>query len=181
MSGGDVNNVSLDIEACGEVVLSVGAVTFEDGTGVIGSRFYVVLDLKDQLDAGLKMDGEAFWWWMKQSEAARAIAGQLRARPADALQSLRSWWPDREARTWCYPSSYDLPVLARVFAAFHVKPPWRWTATLDVRTLWKLACEVAPSAAEIERDKGPDEHNALADAERQARWVARYLRTLGIS
>ena len=174
-------HVSLDIEACGEVLLSIGACEFDPLTGQTDNPFYVVVEAQPQIDAGLRMDGGAFNWWLKQSDGARAaIATVPAARPPDSLEALRRWWPDRNAWCWAYPTSYDLPVIARVAARFEVKPPWKWQRTMCGRTLWQLACMVDPKMAEIEKVANPAAHHALADAQEQAEWYAKYLSTFSM-
>jgi 3' exoribonuclease, RNase T-like len=170
--------VSLDIEACGEVVLSIGTCVFDPATGETSKPFYATLDPQAQIDRGLKMDGGAFLWWLMQSDAARKAVSSGQVSPETAFEALRSWWPSRDARTWCYPTSYDLPVLARAFAAFGIKPPWKWTETMCMRTLWKLACDHDPAAANIEKKSNPLAHDALADAQEQAGWCAAYLKAM---
>jgi hypothetical protein len=175
---GNVRDISLDIEACGDVVVSIGACEFDLVTGDIGETRYWILDLQKQLNAGLKMDGKAFEWWLTLSnEARQAVTASVKRNPAAVIEELRAFiWHDKEAaRVWAYPTSYDLPVIARMCGAFKVKVPWRWTETMDARTLWKLALMVKPDLARVEIE-ATIEHHALADAEQQAKWIVAYMK-----
>lgn len=170
-----MTHVSLDIEACGEVLLSVGACEFSPETGAHGATFYGVLAVQPQLDKGLKMDGGAWEWWLKQSDAARRALDKPEA-PEVVLPRLHAFMAQMgECWLWAYPTSFDLPVVARVCGAFGVRPPWKWTRTMDGRTLWQLACAIDPKMAEIEREAGDAGHHALTDAMQQATWFAKYL------
>lgn len=169
----DDKHVSLDIEACGEVLMSIGAVEFDPRTGESGPHFYCVPSIKEQLDVGLKMDASAFLWWLKQDDAARAAVQTQ--EPAGMACARFGLWCDRDAWVWAYPTSFDLPVIARVFAAFNVQVPWKWTRTMDGRTLWRLACAIDPAMEKIEKEANPAPHHAMEDAKEQAKWYAKYL------
>jgi hypothetical protein len=183
----EAKNVMLDIESCGDVVLSIGAVHFDPHTGQTLHEFEVVLSVEDQIQRGLQMSGGAFFWWLKQSEAARfAITNHAPGTfPGDAISDLRTFVWNRYDETysndpfvWAYPTSFDLPLIHRLAQAYQVRTPWKWTQTMDARTLWQLAIAKDKAAAEIEAIDDPDRHTALSDARRQAGWVARYLRIL---
>jgi len=173
-------DVSLDIEACGEVVLSIGACEFDRATGTIDAEFYVVLDVAPQLAAGLRMDAGAFIWWLKQSDLARVAVCTDPQAPAAALTAFGTWLRrDKQSPwVWAYPTSYDLPAIERCCRAFGVKVPWQWTRTMDARTLWQLAIRADPRMAKIEKDAGKTDHHALADAKQQVVWIMRYLSAL---
>ena len=166
-------HVSLDIEACGEVLLSIGACTFNPRTGESLSEFYGVPSVGEQMQAGLRLDADAFAWWLRQDEEARA-AIQTQDHASLVLHQF-SEWVDRKAWVWAYPTSYDLSVIERVYRAFHKRVPWTWTKTMDGRTLWRLACANDSALERIEKEANPCPHHALADAKEQARWFAHYL------
>ena len=169
-----MKHVSIDIEACGEVLLSVGACVFDPRSGEIGETFYAVLSAQPQMDRGLRMDGGAFEWWLKQSAETHAAVANPQD-PESELSRLHAYMARvGNCWLWAYPTSFDLPVIERACKAFGVRSPWKWTQTLDGRTLWRLACALDPAMAKIEKD-GPAAHNALEDAKQQAGWFARYL------
>lgn len=168
-------HVSLDIEACGEIVLSIGACTFDPRTGEELSPCYVVPSIVDQIRAGLRPDGDALLWLLKQSDGCREAIHMAQTPAQEAFGAFIGWWPDRAAWTWAYPTSFDLPVIQRALAAFGNRPPWKWTRTMDGRTLWQLAIAREPNMAKIEQEAATIEHHALEDARQQARWYAKYL------
>lgn len=173
-------HVSIDIEACGEVLMSLGACTFDPQTGESLTEFYGVLDMGQQIKRGLRFDAAAFSWWLQQSDEARAAVREPKSVKS-VLHDFSLWMPEG-AWAWAYPTSFDLPVIANVYRAFDKRVPWKWTNTLDGRTLWRLACAINPALERVEKDANPTPHHALADAKEQARWFARYLpAVLGIS
>lgn len=177
-------HVSLDIEACGEVLLSLGAVEFDPRSGRVTTlaleanmgEFYGVPSIEGQLARGLKIDAGAWRWLLEQPDAARMTIAKD-AAPAEVVLSNFCAWYARRADAWCwaYPTSFDLPVIERACRAFGIRPPWKWTKTLDGRTLWRLACQMDPSLEKIEKEANPSPHHALEDAKAQARWFAKYL------
>ena len=168
-------HVSLDIEACGEIVLSLGACVFDPATGEAASSLYIVPSIDRQLRYGLRPDAGALIWLLKQSDQARKAITDAQADPASEFDEFRKWWPSPEAWCWAYPTSFDLPVVERAMKAFDKRPPWKWTKTMDGRTLWQLAIARDADMAKIERESNSAEHHALFDAQQQARWYARYL------
>lgn len=187
-------DVMIDIETLGEPVLSIGACAFDIDTGIIQGDFYCVVDLESQLRAGLAVEASAFHWWLRQSDVARDAIAVPTHDPGTAIESLRAFVFGEKAtvsglgvepiagstgpaadRVWAYPVSFDLSRLARLCSAINVKVPWTWTNSMDARTLWKLALEVDPAAAKIEKKATSEkDHHALADAIEQAGWVAKY-------
>ena len=174
-------HISLDIEACGEVLMSIGLCSFDIETGNILSELYVVFPIQEQLNAGLKMEEGAFLWWLDQDKSAReAITKNQPKLPDDMkaqLAKVRKWWPEFDAFTWAYPTSYDLPIVERAFKTFGMKPPWKWTKTMDARTLWQLAMKREPGIEKVEAEN-PVPHHALEDAKEQARWISRYMKSV---
>ena len=165
---------SLDIEACGEVLVSLGACAFDPETGDAGAEFYSVPSIQEQIDAGLEMNGNTFRWWLSIPDAPRrAITANGEQPVREMLEAFRAFLP-HDAWLWAYPTSFDLPIIAEVYRRFGVRCPWTWTKTLDARTLWQIARHVAPGIERIEAEN-PAEHDALNDAKEQAHWIAAYL------
>lgn len=172
----DELHVSLDIEACGEILLSLGAVDFDPKTGSVNDQFYCVPSIDDQLARGLKVDAGAWLWLLEQPDAARLTIARDSTPAEAAISSFCAWYARRaSAYCWAYPTSFDLPVIERACRTFGIRPPWKWTKTMDARTLWKLACANDPDMGNIEKVANPSEHHALSDAKEQAIWIAKYL------
>jgi len=124
------------------------------------------------------MDAGAFAWWLKQSDQARsAISTPTDETVKNMLKRLENFCKPHGLRTWAYPTSYDLPIIARLCGRFKMRVPWKWTETMDARTLWKLAKEIKPDADRIEVEN-PIPHHALEDAKEQAKWIAAYLKVI---
>ncbi len=175
-------HVSLDIEALGEVVVSIGACRFDLSSGESHEEFYRVLNVDLQLEKGLKASGEAFLWWLRQSdEAQQAVYLSTAHAPVPALIDFAEWLNTigvatnrKNAWFWAYPTSFDLPIIERVARAFGLRAPWHWPQTIDGRTLWQLALAKDPGMKRVEQDPAEVDHHALHDAKQQARWYAAY-------
>ena len=171
------DSISVDIEACGQVVLSIGACKFNEETGVIGETFYSVLGVNEQIKRGLQMDAGSFNWWLKQSDVARQALSGEQEPVKDALKRLEQFAQPHGSRVWAYPTSYDLPIIANLCGVYGVRVPWKWTETMCARTLWKLAMQHQPGIERIESEN-PLPHHALEDAKEQARWITAYLKAV---
>jgi hypothetical protein len=88
----DDPHVSVDIEACGEVLMSLGACTFDPRTGEAASEYYGVPDIGQQVKKGLRLDADAFRWWLKQSDEARGAVGDPKSTKS-VLKGLREVAP----------------------------------------------------------------------------------------
>lgn len=161
--------VMLDLETLGHVpgsvIVAVGAVKFY-GDQIV-DRFYRRVDAESCVRAGLTMDTATVLWWMKQSEAAREELN----RPADSLRNvLESFavWIDRGAEVWGNGAAFDNTLLAAAYDALGIERPW---------TPWKDRCyrTVKNLCRSVEMVRTGTHHNALDDAESQARHLMQML------
>jgi hypothetical protein len=165
-------HVMLDLETLGTTpgcaVLSVGACSFT--RHAVQDKFYQVVRLDENCGA---IDPYTVTWWMKQSDAARAVfldrsAQELRV----ALRGFRTWFLGTGARyLWCHGATFDAPIIENRMEAVGVVTPWKYWDVRDTRTLFDLV-DVSPS-----RDVGTH-HNALDDAVAQAEAVIEAWRKL---
>lgn len=164
--------VMIDIETMGtgpqSAVVAIGACTF-DGA----HTFYKDVDLQSCLDAGLRVDGSTIYWWLGQSEAARAALFNGRREPiATALSDLTHWWVTQQqsvdyepSEVWAFPPSFDLVILENAYRALGESVPWNYRSPRCLRTLAALRPDVPKP-----ENKGT-KHNALDDALFQAAWA----------
>jgi exodeoxyribonuclease VIII len=160
----------IDLETLGRragcVVTSIGAVAFDPRSGeMFYPRFYEVIDLDSSLKSGLKIEAQTFQWWLKQSDAARAEL----CRPGELLQGVLErfavWFRTVGGKEiWSHGANFDIPILECAFAVSKRPIPWEFWDARDTRTLFDIA------DVKVDRSKGVH-HNALADAENQARTV----------
>ncbi|MGI0015632.1 MAG: 3'-5' exonuclease, partial [Nitrososphaera sp.] len=164
----------------GSVVLSIGACRFDPNTDHIHEEtFYTNLRIQPQLDAGLTVNGDTIRWWFSQnSEAIKALLESPVHFPKPALQHFNEWFHTGGTFAWSHGSDFDLVLLKCLYKAFGFeRPPWAYRNARDTRTLFALAPGYWEGRGSFVREETllPNipfvEHNALADAIQQARWV----------
>lgn len=171
-----MHDLMIDIETLGtepgSVILSIGAVEFDASTGEFGKDFYVAIDAKSAVDAGLTLDVSTLKWWMAQSEEARRAAFAGDWPIDDALRTFARIVQSTEAkRIWAKPPSFDLVLLEAAFRACGTPVPWHYRSARDVRTLFDIADIRQPPYVGTA-------HNALDDAKSQALGVIEAFRAL---
>ena len=168
-------HVMLDIETLhtvpGGVILQVGAVEFDPGTGDTGASYIANIRVDSSIKAGLNIKGDTLKWWMNQSEAARkSLYDPAPVNLESAMGGLNSFLAD--ATVWCH-ATFDLPFVAVALEAAGFGPSWKYNAYVDLRTLWRLTGFDAMTFNESysgEEETGAA-HSALGDCRRQAKAV----------
>ena len=166
----------LDIEtlgtAPGSVITSVGLVFFNRADPEDGAHedYRWTVDIRPQMKAGLRVDGDTLYWWMSQDrEATKAWAGDVdRIGPTRALGEIATAFRECAAagcKVWANSPSFDCVLMETLWRVFDVPCPWDFRAQADTRTLLL----VAP----VEKVRPEVEHDALSDALAQARTVQR--------
>lgn len=186
----------LDLETLGTepgcVVLSIGAVMFDENAGV-GEHFYVEVNQKSCLEAGLKEDPRTVEWWGRQSAEARALLtrtaeggtslhealhhfGMYLARAValhvsnDGRARLPDTWRN-VPELWGNGADFDGPILSAAYAAAGINRPWGHFTGRCYRTLKALYPDVPVKRTGVH-------HNALHDAQTQARHAITLLRLM---
>lgn len=156
-------------------IVSIGAVTFEPATGEIGPTFYAVVDLISCELAGLHIDADTVLWWMKQSSEARTAIVDEDARTIQstllALSDFAEEHLSDRVCVWGNGSDFDNVVLASAYAACDFNPFWRFYNNRDVRTIVELGRNAGIDPKKTLQFEG-EQHNALADAIHQAKYVS---------
>ncbi|MGO2335936.1 3'-5' exonuclease [Providencia sp.] len=155
-------------------IVSIGAVAFEPSTGEIGPTFYTVVDLKSCERAGLHIDADTVLWWMKQSAEARAAIVADGDDLSITLLSLRVF--SREVLTddvqvWGNGVDFDNIILRNAYDAVGIEPFWKFYNNRDVRTIVELGRNAGIDPKKTLQFEG-EQHNALADAIHQAKYVS---------
>lgn len=173
------SDVMIDLETVGTgpraAIATIAAVRFGKAR-LIGKSFYVRVDIASCLAAGCMADKETLLWWLSKDPRA---AAELFARPRLALEralakfghwlGAREGEPNGAVRVWGNGASFDLPILASAYAATGWSLPWKFYNERCYRTLKNLFGDVKIARAGTH-------HNALADAEAQARHAIKLLR-----
>jgi hypothetical protein len=180
------DDFELDIETMGTApgcVVSVGLVGFDVANDFVGVPEHWVLNVHDQVRAGLGINADTLRWWTGQSPEAQTTLFQALASPdpTDKVLLQISEWLQRHRRTdkfsiWGNGASFDQPILARVFAAMGVPLPWKFYMERCHRTLKGLPDTLGMDKIDVVANACA--HNAAADAEFQARQAVAVLRTL---
>ena len=164
-----MQDIMLDLETMGTgpaaAIVAIGAVEFDLGTRQLGRRFYQVVDLKSSVLEGGILDADTVCWWMKQSDAARAV---FSAPAQHIMQALRMFGEFAgeccgagDLNIWGNGAAFDNVVLASAFDRSGIQRPWAYQNDRCYRTVKALHPEVS-------WERVGTAHNALDDAISQA-------------
>ncbi|WP_448216258.1 3'-5' exonuclease [Endozoicomonas sp. 2B-B] len=173
-------HLMVDIEAAGKsssaALVSIGAVFFDPWTGNIGASFYQPIKLSSSQYFGGEIDASTVEWWMKQSDAARAVFNdEQRESLKHALINFKGFIEQHseqgEVHVWGNGPSYDNAILSTAFNKTWIKQPWSFSKDTCVRTMVMLGRELGIDPKyDMKRDG--EHHNALDDAIFQAQYVS---------
>jgi len=170
--------VMVDLETLGRgagcVILSIGAVVFDEVTGELGHTFYTSISRASCLAAGLTEDESTVTWWSRQApEAQQALrdAESLEAPSlTNALMEFAAFLNIND-EVWGNGSDFDNVILAAAYSATGMILPWKFWNNRCYRTLKNLR-------PEIKLERIGTHHNALDDAKTQAAHAIQLLRAL---
>lgn len=170
-----MNDLMVDLETLGTksdaVVLSIGACFFDRKKKTLGEKFYLVLTIQDQINAGRKVNAATLQWWLKQNNAAQSVFLQEGTQTVQALTQFTTWITTNgnpNIKVWGNGSTFDVSIMEHIFDMFLVTIPWKYSKVRDLRTFTE---ECANNSA-VTRSDG--HHNALTDAIDQANYVLQY-------
>lgn len=178
----DYVHIMVDMETMGKKtnapIVSIGAVVFNPSTGILGETFYKVVSLESAVSWGAEIDPSTVIWWLKQSSEARsAIANDDAIKLDDALLMFTDFVMDnitggrKAARVWGNGATFDNAILRSSFELTCIDCPWDYWNDRDVRTMVELGKAIGFNPKASIPFEG-DRHNALADAQHQARYVS---------
>jgi exodeoxyribonuclease VIII len=178
----DYRHVMVDLETMGKKsnapVVSIGAVIFDPATGFLGETFYKVVSLESAVSWGAEIDPSTVIWWMKQSSEARSeIANDNAIQLDDALLQFSEFVLEnipggyKTAQIWGNGATFDNTILRSSYERACLDCPWGYWNDRDVRTMVELGKAIGFDAKTSIPFEG-ERHNALADAQHQARYVS---------
>ncbi|QLP48863.1 exonuclease [Klebsiella michiganensis] len=181
-SRADYVHVMVDLETMGKKIdapiVSIGAVIFDPATGILGEKFYKVVSLESAVSWGAEIDPSTVIWWMKQSSEARSeIANDNAIQLDDALLQFSDFILEnipggrKTAQIWGNGATFDNTILRSSYELACIDCPWDYWNDRDVRTMVELGKAIGFDAKTSIPFQG-ERHNALADAQHQARYVS---------
>jgi hypothetical protein len=170
-----MKHIMLDIETMGGTpngaIASIGAIRFDPFGDELADPFYVVVDLDGQEKYGRKFDGSTITWWLQQSREAQAeLYRGDRVKFVEALEQFQKYVGPASVPTWAYPSTFDHSIMQSAYQGVGMKYPVHYREQFCMRGLARMA-EVEPPVAKVGTD-----HNALDDAQFQAKWLQAILK-----
>lgn len=167
-----MNHIMLDLETMGTgpnaAIVAIGAVEFEltKTGGQLGDSFYQCISLESAMASGGQVDAGTVLWWLKQSDAARAMFAQPAVEHNQALVNFSSWMHQRgevkNLRVWGDGASFDNVILASAYRRACMSLPWNSFNDRCYRTVKSMH----PAAPALQRTG--THHNAKDDAISQA-------------
>lgn len=142
--GGTMTHVMHDLETMGNepgrVLASLGAVVFDPRGSTLGETFSMNIDEESCLAVGLTLDPETVAWWQAPERAEAYAALKVNPRPlAEVLDAFDAYWSRVDGRRiWGQGADYDAVLLAAAYRALGRKPPWKYNAGRDTRTVYEM-------------------------------------------
>ncbi len=175
-------HLMVDLETMGKKpgapIVSIGAVFFDPSSGKTGAEFYQVINLESSMSFGARPDASTILWWLKQSPEARsAIVVDDTVGLVEALEQFLDFIAEnaangsRTVQLWGNGSSFDCSLLEAAFELADTPfpiPHWNYR---DVRTVVELGKAVGLNSR-YDIPFAGDQHNALADARHQVKYVS---------
>ncbi len=175
-------HLMVDLETMGKKpgapIVSVGAVFFDPASGKTGAEYYQVINLESSMSFGARPDASTILWWLKQSPEARsAIVVDDTVGLVEALELFLDFIAENAAngsknvQLWGNGSSFDCSLLEAAFELAYTPfpiPHWNYR---DVRTVVELGKAIGLNSRYDIPFEG-DQHNALADARHQVKYVS---------
>lgn len=163
-----MNDVMIDFETFGngkdKCICQVGAVYFDRVTGELGKEFKANIDARTHQKLGGVLDADTVYWWLQQSEQARASVLAPGLDIVAAMTELNQFLSDA-ARIWSH-ATFDFVTLVDTLKQLGVKPSFSYRVGLDLRTLTTLAGVTADGFV-----REGTHHDGLEDAKYQVKYA----------
>lgn len=165
-----MKHLMIDIETLGTSdcshILSIGAVVFDAHN--IFERFYECLAVGDQKrDISI----ETVYWWMRRCEAfPHPREGVGSCYLTVALSRLRDFITRSKPEYIWSKHYFDVAVLTNAFRqVFNCLPPWTYRQVQDYSSVVNFMAQATHTDRNADPTNESNTHNALEDAENQAR------------
>jgi hypothetical protein len=173
----DLETLSLRQDAA---ILSIGAVFFNLDSGEIDSdTLHIGITMHEQPHYG-HIDPDVVAWWLKQPKEAQISLANLIGNGmqlADALTDLSYFVQNHgdpaHVRVWSNGATFDVVILENAYQRHSMSAPWRFYNHRDVRTIVEIGRNLLDIDPKYDMPFDGIQHNALADAVHQAKYVSR--------
>ena len=174
-----IKHVMLDLETMGNgpnaAITAIGAVKFDPDKGEIVDTFYLKVNLESSVKCGGVIDTSTIVWWLGQNEEARAEMQKKGEHINLSLDRFRMWLGDNgQTRIWGNGAAFDNVILTSAYKNSGLTVPWDFWNDRCYRTV-KAMFKQTPTV-----EKPTVAHNALADAEAQAKHLMLIAKTHGL-
>jgi DNA polymerase III epsilon subunit-like protein len=161
-------NIMIDLETLATstdaVILSIGAVKFNDD-GVFDDKcLYAVCSTDSQLERHISQS--TLVWWMEQGDAAkRVFSDPNKMTLEEALHEVKAYIDRDDYLLWSNGADFDIPILNHALKHAGLEPMvkhWNHRCFRTMKEEYKMV------------QKPPfdgTQHNALMDAIHQAKWL----------
>lgn len=167
----DLETLSTEHNAC---IVAIGAVKFDKMR--VTDKFYVTIDPADCERYGRHISASTVLWWMSEDRVAAREQAFFK-EPVDmysALDGFAQWFGPDSLPVWGNGASFDNLILGSSYKAAGIEQPWKFWDDRCYRTIKNLA----PA---IKLERVGTFHNAVDDAESQARHLQKIARPMGFN
>ena len=156
------------------VILTLGGVKFDPYSKEDPhTPIYLRIDVDEQLALGRHYDDGTLAWWGRQDKDIRedALGEDGRTSMLDSMKEFHAWVLHSDT-IWSNGSVFDIMIMEDFYMLNAWFAPWEYWRIRDVRTVFNMGINPRMSKDSL--------HNALADADEQARGVQHVFSELGI-
>lgn len=174
-------DVMIDLETMGlgtnAPILSIGAVEFRASGEGLGATFHEGISLEDSMAIGRRPTASTILWWLQQDDTARKQVRQKceHGAPLVAVLYAFSEWLNSlsgEPYVWGNGANFDVAILEQAYLDQGMRTPWGYRNVRCFRTV------MSEYGNDLDWVKPLVAHDALADAEAQARTLQNCMRRI---
>jgi hypothetical protein len=164
----DLETLGTGVNAC---IIQIGACHFAiDGS--VARTFKTGVDAEDCVANGAVIDAATVYWWLMQSDKARASIRETAVRTElDALNALNDFLSEAD-EIWSH-ATFDFVIICEALKRRKIKPKFNYKAARDIRTLMSFSPLIKTTSV-----REGTHHDALDDAVYQAKYCAEVLTAL---
>lgn len=161
-----MKHIMIDLETLDlvptSVILSIGAVVFDEYGLVLNEELYLIPDAQEQLDGGRTVSFDVLKWWITQNKKAKEVFNQKTDTIFKVAYSLFSFLDKhKDCTIWANGPQFDISMIENFLKQSGYSIPYKFNKVRDFRT----ACDTLNGWKSSSKTVS---HNALQDAKDQA-------------